>query len=155
MKSSLGSRPGRAGPVQGRLQPRSRELPRPGDVPGQRARGRLCPDHRRRSFGVAYTDGNDGGAGKNARRKGKSTSDWVRKDRACNEGVETRLRQKRVLRSEFDAVSRFQERIRDPNGGPGPPARIRVNQYSDGRDAPLKNRARRCAPGSFRDRLLP
>ena len=41
-----------------------------------------------------YTDGSLGGAGKNARRKGKSTSDWVKKNRIKIEMKQARHRMK-------------------------------------------------------------
>lgn len=37
-----------------------------------------------------YTDGTSGGAGKNARRKGKSTSDWAKKQRQRDEEIKRR-----------------------------------------------------------------
>lgn len=47
--------------------------------------------------GVAlYTDGTTGGAGKNARRKGKSTSDWAKKQRRKEEEI----RNKKIAKAE-------------------------------------------------------
>lgn len=41
-----------------------------------------------------YTDGTTGGAGKNARRKGKSTSDWAKKQRQKDEEIRNRKKAK-------------------------------------------------------------
>ena len=41
-----------------------------------------------------YTDGSTGGAGKNARRKGKSTSDWVKKKKVKESDRETKRKDK-------------------------------------------------------------
>ena len=41
-----------------------------------------------------YSDGTTGGEGKNARRKGKSTSNWVQKQRVRKESVATRKQAK-------------------------------------------------------------
>ena len=46
-----------------------------------------------------YTDGSKGGAGKNARRKGKSTSDWVKKTKAKDVERETRKSDKQAKKS--------------------------------------------------------
>jgi len=41
-----------------------------------------------------YTDGTSGGANKNARRKGKSTSGWLKKQRRLEEERKSRRRRK-------------------------------------------------------------
>lgn len=46
-----------------------------------------------------YTDGSKGGVGKNARRKGKSTSDWARKTKAKEIERESRKNDKRAKKS--------------------------------------------------------
>jgi hypothetical protein len=46
-----------------------------------------------------YTDGSKGGAGRNARRKGKSTSDWVKKTKAKEVERETRKSDKQAKKS--------------------------------------------------------
>jgi hypothetical protein len=46
-----------------------------------------------------YTDGSKGGAGKNARRKGKSTSDWAKKAKAKEVVRETRKNDKKAKKS--------------------------------------------------------
>ena len=43
-----------------------------------------------RSGKALYTDGTTGGKGKNARRKGKSTSDWAKKQRRREEELQHR-----------------------------------------------------------------
>ncbi|KAL7542811.1 hypothetical protein ACHAXR_012125 [Thalassiosira sp. AJA248-18] len=45
-----------------------------------------------------YTDGTKGGAGKNARRKGKSTSDWVKNQKMKESHREARSKEKKVKR---------------------------------------------------------
>lgn len=50
---------------------------------------------------VLYTDGTSGGEGKNARRKGKSTSDWLRKQKTKEQKkitAKARKRQKRMIK---------------------------------------------------------
>ena len=46
------------------------------------------------SVRVKYTDGSLKGAGKNARRKGKSTSDWAKKKRVRYGVIKERKREK-------------------------------------------------------------
>ncbi|KAL3821696.1 hypothetical protein ACHAXA_003254 [Cyclostephanos tholiformis] len=46
-----------------------------------------------------YTDGSKGGAGKNARRKGKSTSDWAKRAKAREVERETRRHEKKSKKS--------------------------------------------------------
>jgi hypothetical protein len=63
--------------------------------------GRL-PSHwvRNVTSGKAlYTDGKMGGAGKNARRKGKSTSDWKKKQQTKEENLHEKIAKKRVKKA--------------------------------------------------------
>ena len=63
-----------------------------------------------RSGKALYTDGTTGGKGKNARRKGKSTSDWAKKQRRREEERQHRKmakeerRQKRRTQRQVSAV---------------------------------------------------
>ncbi len=53
-----------------------------------------------------YTDGTTGGEGKNARRKGKSTSNWVRKQNERNQAIQSRnqaKKEKKRLKREREA----------------------------------------------------
>lgn len=55
-------------------------------------------DGARRSPRALYTDGSRGGAGKHARRKGKSTSEWARKNRAKEAGRIAKGKDKKAKR---------------------------------------------------------
>ena len=61
-------------------------------------KGRLAPQWIANITGprALYTDGSKGGAGKNARRKGKSTSDWVKKERTKEAHRVNRKKEKQV-----------------------------------------------------------
>ena len=54
-----------------------------------------------------YSDGTTGGQGKNARRKGKSTSNWAQKQREHEENVAAKKRAK----SEKKLLKRGKERL--------------------------------------------
>ena len=60
-----------------------------------------------------YTDGTTGGAGKNARRKGKSTSNWARKQNERNESIQSRNQaktEKKILKRERESKGKRRRR---------------------------------------------
>jgi hypothetical protein len=51
-----------------------------------------------------YTDGSKGGAGKNARRKGKSTSDWTKKAKAKESERVARKNDRKTKKKKLNAA---------------------------------------------------